>query len=259
MTCHNTRAKVAGLALDSIDLADIPRHAETAEKVVRKLRAGVMPPDGAPRPPRQDSDALISWLEAELDRVAEANPWPGEPLIRRFNRAEYANAIRDLLALELDVSTLLPADDSSEGFDNNGDVQGISPVLLERYLATAGTISELAVGDPASRPLDATYRPPPDASQNEHVDGLPLGTRGGLMIRHAFPLDADYVIKPTLWRTNIGYVRGLMQTHHVEVAMDGARVRLEPVGGMADLWPVIHDPEQAGDAIDAAAAGSCVR
>jgi len=251
--CHNQRVLAAGLVLDGpeADITRIPEHTGLWEKVVRKLRSGAMPPAGARRPAQETSDRLVAFLEGELDRAAAARPNPGQPLIRRFNRAEYANAIRDLLALEIDASTLLPADDSTHGFDNNADALGVSPVLPERYLAAAGKISALAIGDTAQDPIDVTYRPAPDTTQNKHVEGLPLGTRGGLLIRHTFPVDAEYVIRPSLWRSNSGFIRGLVHQHELEITIDGQRVHLEPVGGEADLWPLIHYPVETGEKIDA--------
>jgi mono/diheme cytochrome c family protein len=251
-TCHNQRVLAAGLVLDGAD-ADITKvadHTELWEKVVRKLRSGTMPPTGARRPAQPISDGLISWLESELDRAAAAHPNPGQPLIRRFNRAEYANAIRDLLAVDIDASTLLPADDSSHGFDNNADVLVVSPVLPERYLSAAGKISALAVGDSSADPLDVTYRPAPDTTQNQHVDGLPFGTRGGLLIRHTFPADAEYVIRPSLWRSNSGFIRGLVHQHELEITLDGQRIHIEPIGGESDLLPLIHYPVETGSKID---------
>jgi mono/diheme cytochrome c family protein len=249
-SCHNARLRTAGLTLDDADFTRIADQPDQWERLVRKLRAGTMPPAGARRPDQATYEGLISWLEGELDRAAAANPDPGQPLIRRFNRAEYANAIRDLLAVDVDVTTLLPVDDSSYGFDNIADVLGVSPVLPERYLAAAGKISALAVGDTALDPVDVTYRPMPDATQNQHVDGLPLGTRGGLLIRHTFPVDAEYVIKPSLWRSNSGFIRGLVHSHDMEITVDGERVHLASIGGEADLWPLIHYPVETGTTID---------
>jgi mono/diheme cytochrome c family protein len=249
-SCHNARLRTAGLSFDDANLTTIGARADHWEKVVRKLRAGAMPPAGAPRPDQPTREGFISWLESELDRAAAANPDPGQPLIRRFNRAEYANAIRDLLAVDADVTSLLPVDDSSYGFDNIADVLGVSPVLAEQYLSAAAKISAVAVGDSASGPIDVTYRPAPDTTQNRHVEGLPLGTRGGVLVRHSFPVDATYVIRPSLWRSNSGFIRGLVHRHEMEITIDGERVHLEAIGGEADLWPLIHYPVETGAKID---------
>ena len=148
VTCHNDTLKTGGLTLDKMDFANIGAGADVWEKVAKKLRSGMMPPQGKPKPDDAMRNNLASWLETNLDRAAATAPNPGRPLLHRLNRAEYANAIRDLLALEVDATTLLPPDDSGYGFDNNADTLGISPVLLERYLSAAGQISSLAIGDP---------------------------------------------------------------------------------------------------------------
>ena len=183
--CHNERARTtataSGVILDQVDLTRVADHGEMWEKVIRKLRAGAMPPAGAPRPDATTHDALVSFLESTLDRAAAARPNPGRQSPHRLNRAEYANAIRDLLALEVDPATLLPPDDSADGFDNNADVLSVSPVLLERYLSAAATISALAVGDPTIIAGSETYRIRGDASQTGQDEALPPGTRGGLM------------------------------------------------------------------------------
>jgi hypothetical protein len=207
VTCHSSRLKSGDLVLENADVAQLANNAEVWEKVVRKLRAGVMPPQGARRPDEPTMHALIASLESSLDQAADARPNPGRPLLHRLNRAEYKNAIRDLLALDVDVTTLLPPDDSAYGFDNISDVLGVSPSLQERYLTAAGRISRLAVGDPAMRAGSDTYRVPQDLSQNQHVEGLPLGTVGGLRVQHTFPLDAEYEFRTQLYRTNLNIVR----------------------------------------------------
>jgi Protein of unknown function (DUF1592)/Protein of unknown function (DUF1588)/Protein of unknown function (DUF1587)/Protein of unknown function (DUF1595)/Protein of unknown function (DUF1585) len=236
--CHNERARTtataSGVVLDTIDLTRVPEHAAMWEKVIRKLRAGAMPPAGVPRPDAATHNALVSFLETTLDRAAVEHPNPGRPSPHRLNRAEYANAIRDLLALDVDPATLLPPDDSADGFDNNADVLSVSPVLLERYLSAAATISALAVGDPKIIPGSETYRIRGDASQIGQNDALPPGTRGGLMALHTFPLDGEYVIKVKLLEINLGSIRGLEYEHQLEVTVDGERVLLAPVGGPDD-------------------------
>jgi cytochrome c553 len=195
--CHNARVKSGGLTIDTLDRVNVGDHAEAWEKVVRKVRTGLMPPDGAPRPSPTARDAFVAALEGDLDRAALRRPDPGAPALHRLNRAEYANVIRDLLALDVDVSALLPPDDSAAGFDNIADVLGVSPAHIEGYVAAAARVSRLALGDPSIGLDRATYRVPGDQPQDVHVDGLPLGTRGGLLIRHTFPLDAEYEIQVT--------------------------------------------------------------
>jgi len=237
-TCHNERnqtgATATGVLLDRVDLSRVVEKGDTWEKVIRKLRAGAMPPAGMPRPDPAAHEALLSFLETTLDRAAAANPHPGRPAPHRLNRAEYANAVRDLLALNVDPATLLPPDDSADGFDNIADVLSVSPVLLERYLSAAATISALAVGDPKIVPGSETYRIRGDASQIAQNEDLPPGTRGGLMATHTFPLDGEYVIKVKLLEINLGAVRGLEYEHQLEVTVDGERVLLAPVGGPKD-------------------------
>jgi hypothetical protein len=236
--CHNSRAKTPatanGAVLEGAMLADAAAHPDLWEKVVRKLRLGAMPPDGMPRPDAATHDALVNWLETTLDRAAAASPHAGRPAIHRLNRAEYQNAIRDLLALDVDVATLLPPDDSIAGFDNNADILGVSPALLERYVSAAARISALAVGSPKISASSTTYRVRGDASQYTHQEDMPLGTRGGVRGVHTFPLDGDYVIKVKLLETNLGSIRGLENVHELEVAVDGERVLLAPVGGPED-------------------------
>lgn len=227
ITCHNAKLKTGGLALDELDLTHVEPNAETWEKVVRKLHAGMMPPAGAPRPDRKSLDALAGAVADALDHAAAANPNPGRTPLHRMNRVEYANAIRDLLGVDVDATTLLPADDSDEGFDNIADVLGISPALLERYVSAAAKISRLAVGDPETAPLDVTYTVKGDLSQTETLDGLPLGTRGGTLIHHDFPLDGEYRIKLSLTKLSFGQVFGEgAQGQEIEVTMNGQRVKL---------------------------------
>jgi mono/diheme cytochrome c family protein len=237
-TCHNERNRTAattsGVLLDRLDFTRIAENGEMWEKVIRKMRAGAMPPAGMPRPDGAAHDALVSFLETTLDRAAATRPNPGRPSPHRLNRAEYANAIRDLLALNIDPSALLPPDDSADGFDNNADVLSVSPVLLERYLSAAATISALAVGDPRIIAGSETYRIRGDASQTGQNEALPPGTRGGLMAMHTFPLDGEYVIKVKLLEINLGSIRGLEYEHQLEVTVDGERVLLAPVGGAKD-------------------------
>ena len=204
-----------------------------------------MPPQGMPQPDAPARAALVSFLETTIDRDAAARPNPGRPALHRLNRVEYQNVIRDLLALDVDAASLLPADDSSFGFDNVADVLGVSPVLLERYIAAAEKISAMAVGDPASPATDKTHRVRFDLTQTGHVEGLPLGTRGGTLIRDTFPVDGEYVIKPKLWRTNVGFIRGLASPHQVEISVDGERVHLVTVGTPEDYQTSLMGPDNA--------------
>ena len=236
--CHNERAKseatASGVVLDRTDVMRAGEHPEMWEKVVRRLRTGSMPPAGMPKPDAATTQALLEHLEGTLDRAATARPNPGRHSVHRLNRAEYANAIRDLLALEVDTAALLPPDDSADGFDNNADLLGVSPALLERYLSAAARISELAVASPALVPGSETYRIRGDASQSEQNDDLATGTRGGLLATHTFPLDGEYKIRVRLLQTNLGSIRGLEYQHQLEITLDGERVLLAPVGGPED-------------------------
>ena len=234
VTCHNQRLKTGGLALDALDASNLPRDAEVWEKVIKKVRGNMMPPAGSPRPDAATLDAFAAGLESTLDRAAAARPRPGRLRPHRFNRAEYANAIRDLLALDIDAAALLPPDDSSYGFDNIADILGVSPLLMERYVGAAERISALAVGDPSLGAAAQMYRVSFDLPQHEHISGLPIGTRGGTAVRHHFPLDGEYVIKLRLWKTSVGYIRGLQSEHDVEVTIDGRPVLQAPVGGASD-------------------------
>jgi mono/diheme cytochrome c family protein len=234
ISCHSERAKAGGLSLEGLDLSKPAAHADTWEKVILKLRGGLMPPAGMPRPPEPARVALVSYLETSLDAAAAAAPNPGRPALHRLNRAEYANAIRDLLALDVDAAVLLPPDDSSDGFDNNADVLGVSPALLDRYLSAARVVASLALGDPNADPTTRVYRAPPDMSQRQHRDGLPLGTIGGLVATHTFPSDGEYVIKVKLMETTLGQIRGLEFVNRVEVLLDGQRIHLAEVGGAED-------------------------
>ena len=236
--------------LDPSALSDPGAHSDTFEKVVRKLRAGLMPPQGARRPPADALNGFVTWLEESLDAAAEKSPNPGRPMLHRLNRTEYANAIRDLLGLEVDPSTLLPPDDSAYGFDNVSDVLGVSPSLQERYLAAAARISALAVGDPAIRPGSDTFLVRQDLSQDQHIEGLPLGTVGGLRIHYYFPVDAQYDFQTKLYRTNLNIVRGLEYPSDFEIAIDGTPVHHVTIGGHDDLVALFDKPSDTGDAVE---------
>jgi hypothetical protein len=248
VTCHNARLKTGGLAIDQLDVANIRHDAETWEQVVRRLRVGAMPPRGARRPDAATSNALISWLEGELDKAGTNNP--GRPTLRRLNRAEYANAIRDLLALDVDVTSLLPPDGSAFGFDNVADAQGSSPALLQAYLAAARRISAVAVGDSRIGVGSSTYTARQDLSQDVHLEGLPLGTVGGLKATHTFPLDAEYDFQVRLYRTNLSAMRGLEDPQEVELTLDGERILAASVGGDQDLIALQTNPTDTSDNIE---------
>ena len=235
VSCHNDRTRSGDLVLDGTPLTDVAGHAEVWEKALRKVRAGAMPPAGMPRPDAATTASFIRSLESQLDAAPLPKDRRGRPALQRLNRTEYGNAIRDLIDLEIDPSALLPPDDSSAGFDNNADLLGVSPALLERYLAAAAKISAIAVGNPSIGASSEIYRVRGDASQIEHVEGLPIGTRGGLVAKHTFPLDGEYVIKVKLLDTNMGAVRGLEEPHQVEVTIDGERVFLTSIGGERDF------------------------
>ena len=191
VTCHNDKNKTANLSLEGEDLKAAGNHPELWERVIRKLRAGMMPPPGLPRPPLAKYEQLRDWLEAQIDRKAAAHPNPGSIVLHRLNRTEYANAIRDLLDLQIDATSLLPADDSARGFDNVAGSLTISPTLLEAYSSAAVRIARAAVGFWKS-PTEAAYIAPADTSQNQHIEGLPFGTRGGMAVRHLFPANGEY-------------------------------------------------------------------
>ena len=250
VTCHNQQLKTAGLLLDTADLNDIPGGAATWEKVVMKLRSGMMPPLGRPKPDQAAVDSMVSLLETRLDKASAARPEPGRASLHRLNRTEYGNAIRDLLNIEVDVKELLPPDDESNGFDNIADVLRVSPSLLEQYLAAARKISAMAVGDPTFIPVTQVYRAPPDRAQDRHIEGLPLGTRGGLLIKDNFPLDAEYQINIVLLRNVLGYMKGLEWPHQIEITVDGERVFLKPVGGDEDNRDSDANFATAADMID---------
>jgi mono/diheme cytochrome c family protein len=224
--CHNDKAKTGGLALDTVNVEDTSQAPEIWEKVLHKVRARYMPPMGMPRPDEKAYQSLVSYLETSLDQLSAAHPNPGRTAtLRRLTRTEYQNAIRDLLDLRVDVTQLLPVDESSFGFDNIM-VGELSPTLLERYLAAARKISRLAVGSPVRSPAGDTILIPPDLTQEEHFDELPFGTRGGAAIHYTFPQDAEYEIQLQLSRDRNEHIEGLGEPTDIELLLDGARVHM---------------------------------
>src|SRR5579875_961940 len=226
--CHNDKLKTGGVTMTKLDVDHPERTAELAEKVIRYLQAGMMPPAGMPRPKAEDQKAFVSALQHALDSAALLHPNPGRPPLHRLNRTEYANSVRDLLGVTVDVSSMLPADDMSHGFDNMADALTISPALMEGYVRAAGKISREAVGDPQALPLTTTYSVPRVLNQTRHIEGTPFGTRGGIAVMHDFPADGEYTFKMGFYYTPTGPLFGLNQGpgQKIEVAIDGERVAL---------------------------------
>jgi hypothetical protein len=250
VTCHNDRSRSGELSLENVDLANVPMSAELWEKVIRKVRAGMMPPAGMPRPADPALEGFVGYLESSIDREAAANPRPGRTALHRLNRAEYANAIRDLLALEIDSTALLPPDDESSGFDNIADVLTVSASLMERYLSASWNISRAAMGNVTIQPTTATYRVRPDLSQDQHIEGLPPGTRGGMLVEHAFPVDGEYIIRLRLWRNTFDLMRGMEDPHDIEIAMNGERIAVVTAGGREDFGRMAENPGTFGAELD---------
>jgi len=229
--CHNDGLRSGGLSLakleQSLAAGRVGEGAETWEKVILKLRSGMMPPPGLPRPDAATVRAFVTGLEEGIDRAAAAHPNPGRPALHRLNRTEYANSVHDLLDLTVDATTLLPADDMSHGFDNMAEVLTISPSLMDGYISAAGKISRLAVGDPKMKAAVETYHRTQTFSQMRHVEGTPFGTRGGIAVTHNFPADGEYIIKTTLVFTTNTFVFGsTSKGEQLEISINGERVAL---------------------------------
>ena len=226
--CHNDALKSGGMSLTRLNLAQPAQSAELTEKVIKKLRTGLMPPPGLPRPAPAAVSALVSELENGIDRAAAVHPNPGRPALHRLNRTEYANSVRDLLDLTVDVTPLLPTDDMSHGFDNMADALTISPALMEGYIRAASRISRQAVGDTTAQALTSTYSIPRVASQMRHVEGTPFGTRGGIAVTHNFPADGDYTFRLGFYYVPEGPLFGqnMGKGQQIEIAVNGARVAL---------------------------------
>src|SRR5437879_7197969 len=240
VTCHNERVKTANLALDTADTELVFNSGETWEKVVVKLRSRSMPPPGARRPDNATYDRVATWLENELDRAAAAHVNPGRSAeLHRVNRTEYANAVRDLFGIEIDPKAMLPPDEQAFGFDTNADALSMQPALLDRYLNAAAKVARQVVGDPTIPAGFERYTSLKDnsnesnwLSQNERLgEEFPLGSRGGVVARHYFPVDGEYVFKIRLDRTDTGLIRGLQSRNDIEIRVDGARVGQLTVGG----------------------------
>ena len=225
--CHDDVEQAGGLTLTKLDWSDVGKNAPEWESVVRKLRAGMMPPAGQARPSDEEVDEFVSALEAGLDGAAASEPNPGRKPIHRLNRAEYANSIRDLLALDIDPAEFLPSDASTHGFDNIAEVLGVSTTLMEGYVRSASKISRMAVGDPEMSPVEETYQLPQGFSQMKHVEGTPFGTRGGIAVTHHFPLDGEYIFKIKFYHLSGGPLFGQTSPgEQIDVAINGERVAL---------------------------------
>ncbi len=230
--CHSERGKAGGLSLASFDAATIDQHGETAEKMIRKLRAGMMPPSGARRPEAEVLTAMASALETRMDQAAALKPNPGSRPFQRLNRAEYAAAVKDLLNVDVDVTAYLPPDTISHGFDNVADAQSFSPTLMDGYLRAASQISRLSVGDRNATATSATYKIARSSSQMRRVPGAPMGTRGGISVMHTFPADGHYILKTSLHYEPLGGLVGRNSmtayglTEQVEFSVNGERVAI---------------------------------
>ena len=245
VTCHNQRLKTAGLMFDRMDLARVSSDAPTWEKAVRKLRGGMMPPLGARRPDPAALGTFVSWLEDSLDASAVANPDPGRIGPHRLNRTEYANAVEDLLGIRIDPAGLLPRDDASDGFDNVASVLKVSPSFLEQYIGAARQAAAQAIGQRAPKPASVSFRAPEGVDQSVHLEGLPLGTRGGMLVEHWFPADGEYKLD-----IKVSGRSGLEYRQRLILTIDGVRVFEREVGGPDDLKAFDQQQAPAASAIE---------
>ncbi|HXI29764.1 MAG TPA: DUF1587 domain-containing protein, partial [Vicinamibacterales bacterium] len=243
-TCHSERGKAGGLTLAGFDAARISERPDVAEKMIRKLRTGMMPPPSARRPDADTLHQFVDALESKMDAAFAANPNPGWRPFQRLNRAEYQRAVKDLLGIDVDVNAYLPPDTISKGFDNVADVQSFSPTLMESYLRAASQISRLAVGDRSASATSVTYKIGRTGSQMRHVDGAPMGTRGGVSVVHTFPADGDYVVKVSMHNEPLGGIYGRYSmltmgiSEQIEVSVNGERAAL------LDLNPRMSETDQ---------------
>ena len=237
--CHNSVDWAGGIAFDTISPADVPANAEVWEKAVRKLRGHLMPPPGESQPAQRTIDSFVSFLEGSLDRASQAHPDPGSVGLHRLNRTEYARQIQALLGLDVDVRTLLPKDVSSDGFDNIAATLRVSPAFLDQYITAARNISRQAIGRASAKASSHEYRISPALDQSEHVDGLPLGTRGGALIKYYFPADGEYEFNiRNFFFGGAGYVTKIDDPHRVILTIDDVRVFERSFGGLEDLKAV---------------------
>lgn len=249
ITCHNQRAKTAGLSFDTMNLSDVGKDAQIWEEAVRKLRGGMMPPPGAKQPDRAAVKSFVSWLETTLDRASVEHPVPGRVALHRMNRTEYANAIEEIFGVPFDASSVLPVDDISDGFDNIASVLKVSPSFLDQYISAARAVTIRALGNPAARPVGLVYRAG-NADQSAYMEGQPLGTRGGMMIEHTFPADGEYVFDIGNLAT-AGYVLNMDTRHRVIMTIDGLKVFEASLGGEPDLKAIDQQQAPAVEAINA--------
>ncbi len=241
LSCHNDVSRTGGLSLETFDSGHPETAAEVAEKMIRKLDAGMMPPSFAPQPEAGTAEAFANALAARIDEAAEKSPNPGRRGFQRLNRAEYARSVRDLLAIEVDVEALLPPDTVSHGFDNIADVQGMSPAVMDGYLRAAEKISRDAIGDPAAGASETTYKMPRTGSQLRRVEGAPFGTRGGIAVLHNFPADGEYIFKIQLHGSPEGYLFGsTTKDERIDVSIDGERVAL------LEIDPLMSEQDDTG-------------
>ena len=252
VTCHNARLRTAGLALDELNPANAAANPDIWEKVIRKVKVGVMPPQPMPQPDEATRMALVGSLEGSLDALASARPFAGQASLHRLNRAEYANAVRDLLGLTIDVTSLLPPDEQIQGFDNIGQALALSPSLLDRYSSTAAQIATLAVGDTLDVVAGSlVYRAAPDLSQDVQIEGLPLGTAGGVLARPTLPLDGEYLIGIRLFKTNLGLMRGLEFERELQFLVDGQVVFSMTIGGKESYEAMLQNQTEHAEKLEA--------